>query len=520
MSKWIKPARVRQAISALAVWRGNAKSQAAMHLWPLLALVEHGASTGKNIVFTEQDDRVFWDRYFRFIGDTRGPGSSPTFTPNYYVDPLVQQLKPSDYYHRSPASIRDRTFLNAWHAADFNPPTNEWKLKPNFSQILEDKIIKRKGVSYRVPVVDAAIFLFRGDEFADEADASTLEAKFRATFPFAPADYGRLFEFRNESAANIFTDEKPSDEALNDAVREATVNSDKPVIAATQEGDLPLIDDDDKHLVEIKKLLQLGSSGIIFRGCPGTSKTWYAKQIARKLVLDPQKDIFQVQFHPAYGYEDFVEGYRPDPKARSGFGIVDRIFLEAQNRATQISTLVVFIIDEINRGDPARVFGELLTYMEFGYRGAEFSTALSGKRISVPSNLVILGTMNPHDRSTVQFDVALVRRFDHIDLEPDGELVESFLSNTTEHPTGFTSNQASRIAQWFDSMQDILKEVGGIGHTYFKDVKTVEQMETVWRYRVLPYCENVLELDPTRLEHARKSFDQMFAEVAGQQAGA
>jgi hypothetical protein len=103
-----------------------------MHLWPLLALLERSVNTDNPVEFTEADDRAFWDRYARLPGDTRdrNDASAPSgFTEDFYVEPLLLQKKPSDYYHRSPATIRDRTFLNAWKAATFNPNSSEWVLK-------------------------------------------------------------------------------------------------------------------------------------------------------------------------------------------------------------------------------------------------------------------------------------------------------------------------------------------------------------------------------------------------------
>src|SRR5260221_10261858 len=92
--------------------------------------------------------------------------------------------------------------------------------------------------------------------------------------------------------------------------------------------------------------------------------------------------------------------YSDDTK--SGFNVVQKKFLDACQRASQIDSYVVFIIDEINRGDPARIFGELLTFLEREYRGQEFYLPFSGNKVSVPERLLLFGTMNPFDRSVAQ----------------------------------------------------------------------------------------------------------------------
>src|SRR5580765_4084313 len=177
MSKWIRASRVRTAITNLFDWRGSAKGQAAMHLWPLLALVEKGVNTDSRAQFREQDDRNFWDRYMRLADDERLYNTDRLFTQEFYVEPLTRQLKPSDYPHRSPSSIRDRTFRNAWRAAEHDQETEEWKLVENYAQIFESNVLSKGGVNQRVPVVDLAAFLFRGMEFADDSDARTLETR-------------------------------------------------------------------------------------------------------------------------------------------------------------------------------------------------------------------------------------------------------------------------------------------------------------------------------------------------------
>lgn len=516
MAKWIQPARVRGAIAGLAYWRDQAKSQPAMHLWPLLALIEAGVNTTEFASFTEAHDFDFWDKFFRYPNEQRERTSQDGFAQHYYVDPLVQLDKPGDYPHRSPSTIRVRTFQNSWKAAQQSTDGDKWKLAPSFATIFDGKVLQKGGVSYRVPVVELAIWLYRDQEFPDTATAKTLEDRFKHDFPFRPSDYDMLFQFNTEPPEHIFTESKPSPEELRHAIEQSLIKEKAAIppelFAANDkesEEEMPrssLVASDPVLLV-VRKLMAMGTSGVIFRGCPGTSKTWYAKQIAKALTVRDDH-IYQVQFHPSYGYEDFVEGYIPDEQTKSGFKVVDKSFVKACEAATGIDSTVVFIIDEINRGDPARIFGDLLTYIEFGYRGQKFPRAYSSKETSVPPNLLILGTMNRQDRSLTQFDLALMRRFDHIDLEPSAEVIDGFLQASDD----FTPEQISHVTQWFERIQKLLP----LGHTYFKDASTPEDLQTIWQHRIFPYCETYLEFEPEKLENVRRAFDALVKRLAGQ----
>lgn len=483
-----------------------------------MALVEKGIDTNRSRSFTESDDYDFWDRYARYPDESRTRPTSAPFTKHYYIDPLLQRDKPSDHPHRGPWTIRTRTFLNSWKAAEFESSTSSWRLKANFAEVFVQKVLSKNGGIHRVPIVDLAIWLFRRDEFPDAASAKSLEERFLSVFPFQQADYDAIFEFTDEEASKIFQDERPSAAAYRDAIQQALVPEVvvpppvRDLFPSADSGRKSLLSEDDPVLRQVQSLLGFSTSGIILRGCPGTSKTWYAKQIARELVADPAH-IYEVQFHPSYGYEDFVEGYLPDQSTRSGFKIVDKLFLQACELASKIDTWVVLIVDEINRGDPARILGEVLTYLEHGYRGMTFRKAYSNGEARVPSNLFLIGTMNPFDRSITQLDLALIRRLDHIDLRPSSEILASFLEDSA-----LTSDQIDRVIKWFEALQNILPvDSGGIGHTYFKDVARPDQLRLVWQYRMLPYCESILELEPQKLEHTKKRFEAMYRSVVGQE---
>ena len=165
---------------------------------------------------------------------------------------------------------------------------------------------------------------------------------------------------------------------------------------------------------------------LILQGPPGTGKTWLAKRLAYALIgtKDPKiarKRTRVIQFHPSLSYEDFVRGYRP--KGKDGLSLIDGVFLEAVEAArAERDRPFVVIIEEINRGNPAQVFGEMLTLLEKDKRNKDEAIELAypqepGERIHIPPNLYVIGTMNIADRSLALVDIALRRRFAFISLE-------------------------------------------------------------------------------------------------------
>lgn len=163
---------------------------------------------------------------------------------------------------------------------------------------------------------------------------------------------------------------------------------------------------------------------LILQGPPGTGKTWLAKRLAKALIgrRSPLPDqLRSVQFHPSLSYEDFVRGYRP---SSHGLTLTDGIFLQVVDAARAQPDLAhVLIIEEINRGNPAQVFGEMLTLLENTKRKRADAIELAyrkipGEKVHVPDNLHIIGTMNIADRSLALVDLALRRRFAFVTLEP------------------------------------------------------------------------------------------------------
>ena len=178
---------------------------------------------------------------------------------------------------------------------------------------------------------------------------------------------------------------------------------------------------------ELERLLKRlrTKKNLILQGAPGTGKTWLAKRLGRALIglRRPDSELLRsVQFHPSLSYEDFVRGWRPAGNGR--LELSDGIFLDVVNAAlARPDTPLVLVIEEINRGNPAQIFGELLTLLEDSKRSPEEAVELAyrareGERVHIPDNLHVIGTMNIADRSLALVDLALRRRFAFATLEP------------------------------------------------------------------------------------------------------
>lgn len=178
---------------------------------------------------------------------------------------------------------------------------------------------------------------------------------------------------------------------------------------------------------ELQRILKRWTEkkNLILQGPPGTGKTWLAKRLAKALIEQnnvPDEQLRVVQFHPALSYEDFVRGYRPAGDGR--LTLTDGLFMQVVQAAiAQPDVEHVLIIEEINRGNPAQVLGEMLTLLECSKRSRAEAMELAysksrGEKVYVPENLYVIGTMNVADRSLALVDLALRRRFAFVNLSP------------------------------------------------------------------------------------------------------
>jgi hypothetical protein len=265
-----------------------------------------------------------------------------------------------------------------------------------------------------------------------------------------------------------------------------------------------LITDDDPIWLEVKSLVDEGYRSIVFAGPPGTSKTWYAHQTALKLVDGQRERILTIQFHPSYSYEDFVEGRVPTSmQADEPFPVRPKIFLNACMKAAMLEGLFVLVIDEISRGDPSRIFGEVLTYIE--HRDKKFILPYSARVAFVPGNLVILGTMNPYDKSVADLDQALQRRFEYVPMAPDPGLLQRLLDEA-----GAPNDLAEAIQSFFMELQS--KCPNRIGHAYFQGINSWDQMPALWRRKLHRVLEDHFYPETERVDEIKQRFDFHFVE--------
>ena len=249
--------------------------------------------------------------------------------------------------------------------------------------------------------------------------------------------------------------------------------------------------------------LVLNKKNVILQGAPGVGKTFAAKRLAYSImeVKDPHR-VMMVQFHQSYSYEDFIMGFRPSEK---GFELKRGVFYNfCKDAEIDSENEYFFIIDEINRGNLSKIFGELFMLIESDKRGVELQLLYSDEKFSVPDNVYIIGMMNTADRSLAMLDYALRRRFAFYEMKP-GFNTEGF----REYRTGLNNIKFDNLIQCVEQLNaaiagdESLGEGFCIGHSYFCNLTEVndQALSAIVEYELIPLLKEYWFDEPVKVKN-------------------
>ena len=241
---------------------------------------------------------------------------------------------------------------------------------------------------------------------------------------------------------------------------------------------------------------------VILQGAPGVGKTYAAKRLAYSMMGEKDADrVMMVQFHQSYSYEDFIMGFRPSEK---GFELKHGAFYTFCKKAEEDSdNEYFFIIDEINRGNLSKIFGELFMLIESDKRGIELRLLYANEKFSVPANVYIIGMMNTADRSLAMLDYALRRRFAFFEMQPGFEN-DGFRA----YRMALQSDRFNRLIQCVENLNNViaadesLGEGFRIGHSYFCNLKEADEqtLSNIVEFELIPLLKEYWFDEPTKVK--------------------
>ena len=258
----------------------------------------------------------------------------------------------------------------------------------------------------------------------------------------------------------------------------------------------------DKDSYQTLVALTEKKKNVILQGAPGVGKTFTAKRLAYSMmgVKDPNR-VMMVQFHQSYSYEDFIMGFRP---TENGFELKRGVFYNfCKDAEIDSENDYFFIIDEINRGNLSKIFGELFMLIESDKRGIELQLLYADEKFSIPSNVFIIGTMNTADRSLAMLDYALRRRFAFFEIKP-GFKTKGFQKYMSE----LASRKFDRLIDCVENLNEAIamdESLGDgfcIGHSYFCNLKeaTDQSLSDIIEFELIPLLEEYWFDEPEKVK--------------------
>lgn len=240
---------------------------------------------------------------------------------------------------------------------------------------------------------------------------------------------------------------------------------------------------------------------VVLQGAPGVGKTYIAKRLAYSIMGCKDKNrVAMIQFHQSYSYEDFIMGFRP---SENGFVLKTGIFYDFCKKAEIDSdNPYFFIIDEINRGNLSKIFGELFMLIESDKRGGQLQLLYSDEMFSIPPNVFVIGMMNTADRSLAMIDYALRRRFAFYDIKP-GFNAENFI----EYKNNLQSKMLNGLIQCICDLnaqiasEEALGEGFCIGHSYFCNLHKADKgtLSNIVEYEIVPLLKEYWYDEPSKV---------------------
>ena len=404
-----------------------------------------------------------------------------------------------------------------------SPESSVFRLQPGFNKEL---LANLKGFHFE----ELLVWLFAFTGFPDEISSWSELQKY-----FLDREIGKGAEFPKWAQAVFHVQngvqwdptDTGSERPSNDELQKILIASEYSPPGLTDEGFSSRTHLPAASLSTLKRLVA-DKGQIVLYGPPGTGKTFIARELALLLTGGDYERVEVIQFHPSYSYEDFVIGLKPEVNEATGqlsYEATPGAFLTVAENAQGSDKPFVVIIDEINRGNLPRIFGELLYLLEYRKRDGSSSdlgaNGLSEASIphreepfSVPPNVIVIGTMNTSDRSIGNIDLALRRRFHFFPVKPDEAILRSYLT-TNNAPAAELAVKLFRKVN-AKVRQEARLDADIIGQSFFMDPKLDEDLLRLrYEYSVLPLIEEIF-YDRPEIVEKNFGYDTLATEIASE----